>query len=375
MQCRRMKKLVLLSLLAVAGVASCPAESIFVPTVVGEWTSGNSVKADAKTWSVAAAEPTAIEVAPGSYYFFVVNDDKKKKTISTRVYHSAKPEVPDLKSSYVRAMHMVADFHACLSTVARQDDGWRIVAGGPDGSQTAKIEWHEIVTPTPASPGKGKLRVALYDDSGSAGKGIPNCSAQLGSVGDMEVTKLNADGIRAGLSGYHVVIFTGGSGGGQANTIGLAGREQVHRFIEAGGGYVGICAGAYLACDGFSWSVHVLDAKTPSPLWERGHADLEIESTAAGQSVLGFPPKTKVIYHNGPILTPARNDAIPDFEPLVFFRTEVSKTPKHEGLQINTPAMARGSFGKGKVLVSSPHPEQTAGMEHWIEKAVRAVAP
>ncbi|MDB6138478.1 MAG: biofilm synthesis protein PgaB, partial [Verrucomicrobiaceae bacterium] len=154
----------------------------------------------------------------------------------------------------------------------------------------------------------------------------------------------------------------------------LSGRAQVHRFVEAGGGYVGICAGAYLACSGFSWGVHVLNAKTPSPLWERGHADLEIETTKAGQDILGLPAKAAVIYHNGPVLIPGLQKDMPVYEPLVFFRTEVAKTPKQAGLQINTPAMVRSTFGKGRVLVSSPHPEQTPGMEHWLEHAVRAVA-
>ena len=366
-----MKALALALIIGLSVAGRIHAEAIFVPSIVGEWTSGSAIKPEAKVWGTDAA----VEVAPGSFYRFRIHKDEKAKTVSTRVYHSAKPDDLDPAAKYPEAMHMVADFHAKVSQIAKQGGEWLLVAGGADGPQTARLQWQEIKTPTPAAASSGKLRVAIFDDSGSFGKGIPMCSQQLGAIPDMEVTKLDGDGIRAGLSGYHVVIFTGGSGSRQASTIGLAGREQVRRFIEAGGGYVGICAGAYLACDGFSWSVHVLDAKTPSSLWERGHGDLEIETTDAGHSLLGLPSKTKVIYHNGPIITPAKNDAIPDYEPLVFFRTEVSKTPKHAGLQINTPAMVRGTFGKGKVLISSPHPEQTAGMEHWIEKAVRAVAP
>ncbi len=355
-----------------------PAFSI--PTLQGEWQPVEALLGDMQIWEVAGSMDKAktarsIELEPGSHYLFVVHQDPKAKKVTTRVYFSGEPAEFGLSDTNPEAMHMVGEFDAAVSKVIRAGDAWSIIANGPDGAQAARIQWKPFVRPVPALPGTGRLRVALYDDSGSAGKGIPNCTAQLGTVPDMEVVKLNADGVRAGLSGYHVVIFTGGSGSGQARTIGLAGREQVRQFVEAGGGYVGICAGAYLACDGFKWSVHVLDAKTPSSLWERGHADLEIETNTAGQSLLGLRPKAKVIYHNGPIINPANNPAIPDFEPLVIFRTEVSKTPKHAGLQINTPAMVRGSFGKGKVLVSSPHPEQTAGMEHWIEKAVRAVAP
>jgi hypothetical protein len=371
-----MKMLALLSLVALASTVQGKAEAIFVPSIVGSWRVGAMMLAGSKAWGVnESVTRGGIEVAPNNFYLFRIHRDEKTKTVSTRVYQSTKADEFGLKDNYPEAMHMVAEFSAVVTQVINEGRKWWVFADGPNGRQEAEITWTEIKTPAPAAIGKGKLRVALYDDSGSAGKGVPNCTAQLGAVPDIEVTKLDGDGIRAGLSGYHVVIFSGGSGSRQASTIGLAGREQVRRFIEAGGGYVGICAGAYLACDGFSWSVHVLDAKTPSPLWERGHADLEIETTPAGQSLLGFPAKAKVIYHNGPILTPAKNDAIPDYEPLVFFRTEVSKTPKHAGLQINTPAMVRGSFGKGKVLISSPHPEQTDGMEHWIEKAVRAVAP
>ena len=219
------------------------------------------------------------------------------------------------------------------------------------------------------------IRVALYDDSGSAGKGVPSVKEQLGKTKDMEITVLKADGIQAGLDGYNVVIFTGGSGSKQAKTIGDKGRDQVHKFIENGGGYVGICAGAYLACDSFSWGLHVLDAKTPSSKWQRGRGELKMEFTDKGREVLGFPAgQLGVLYANGPILVSAKNDAIPDFEPLAFFRTELAEHDSPKGVMVNSAAIVRGLFGKGRVLVSSPHPEQTPGMEGFIEKAVRWVA-
>jgi hypothetical protein len=36
--------------------------------------------------------------------------------------------------------------------------------------------------------------------------------------------------------------------------------------------------------------------------------------------------------------------------------------------------MVAAPFGKGRVICSSPHPEQTDGMDDWIVKAVRWVA-
>ena len=321
--------------------------------------------------------PHVVEAEPGHYYLF--RTQRYGADAITSVHHSTDPLNFGRDGPYGDALHLVTTLPVAAPEIVKHDGVWFIAALRPDlkGIQLARLEWQPLPTPArPAARAPGiNIRVALYDDRGSAGKGVPGASEELSRARDIEVTRLDANGIRAGLNGYDVVIFTGGSGSRQANTIGALGREQTRRFVEAGGGYIGICAGAYLACDGFSWGIKVLDAKTPSPKWERGHANLKIEATGPGQALLEMPHECEVIYHNGPVLAPAHNPAIPDFEPLAFFRTEVSKVPGQEGLQVNTPAMARGSFGAGRVLVSSPHPEQTPGMEEWIIRAVRAVAP
>ena len=222
---------------------------------------------------------------------------------------------------------------------------------------------------------KPTIRVALFDDAGSFGKGVPNVSEQLSKAKDISVTVLKAADIQAGLDGYQVVVFTGGSGSKQAKAIGDNGREVVKKFVENGGGYIGICAGAYLACDGFSWGLHILDAKTPSSKWMRGKGDVKIELTDKGRNVLGLPSgQIDIRYANGPILVPAKNDAIADFEPLACFRTELAEHDSPKGAMINSAAIVRGAFGNGRVIVSSPHPEQTPGMETFIEHAVRWVS-
>jgi hypothetical protein len=319
--------------------------------------------------------PFVVEHSPGQFYLFRTQGCGAKAV--TRVYHSTHPENLGVFGDYGDALHFVGTLPVAAPELVKVGADWFIVALTPalDGHQIARLEWSAPpqTKPAPVAATGEKIRIALFDDQGSFGKGVPSCAAQLGAVPGMEVTKLDAEGIRAGLSGYHAIIFSGGSGGKQANTIGLRGREEVRRFVEAGGGYVGIRAGAYLVCSGFRWSVPVLDAKTPSSLWMRGEGNVKIETTPQAQSLLQLPAHAGVRYANGPILTPGNRADIPDYEPLVFFRSELSKTPKHEGLQINTPAIVIGKYGQGIVLACSPHPEQTAGMEHWIEKAVRAV--
>lgn len=225
---------------------------------------------------------------------------------------------------------------------------------------------------TPVKP----IRVALYDAEGSTGKGVPRVTELLGKEKDVELVIFKPEDIRAGkLTGFNVVMFTGGSGSKQAEAIGEEGRVKVKEFVEAGGGYIGICAGAYLACSGFSWGVKVLDAKTASPKWRRGEGTVKLELTERGRAVFGTPAgQFNVRYVNGPILMPANVELLPDFEPLAFFRTELAKNDTPTGLMVNSPAIVGGTCGKGRVLVSSPHPEQTESLEHFVPKAVRWVA-
>ena len=220
------------------------------------------------------------------------------------------------------------------------------------------------------------IRVALYDAAGSSGQGVPRVTEILGREQGLEVVIFKPEDIRTGkLAKFDVVIFTGGSGSKQAETIGEEGRAKVKEFVEAGGGYIGICAGAYLACSGFSWGVKILDARTASPMWRRGEGNVKLELTERGRAVFGAPTgQFDVRYVNGPILVPAGGELLPDFEPLAHFRTELAKNNTPAGLMVNSPAIVAGSCGKGRVLVSSPHPEQTPGLDHFVVKAVRWVA-
>ncbi len=220
------------------------------------------------------------------------------------------------------------------------------------------------------------VRVALFNDDGAFGQGIPRITEQLGKTPEIKVTKVSGKQIADGvLKDFDVVIFSGGSGSKEAAAIGAAGRENVRNFVREGGGYVGICAGAYLACTGFSWGVGVLNAKTVSSKWQRGKGEVEVEFTPLAPRVTGLAEGKKSIhYANGPIITADHREGIAPFEPLAIFRTELAEHDSPKGVMVNAPAIVRGVFGQGRVVSSSPHPEQTEGMEHFIEHAVRWAA-
>ena len=218
---------------------------------------------------------------------------------------------------------------------------------------------------------KPVIKVALYDDVGATGKGIPCVTEIMGKTSDIKLTRLKGADIAAGaLSGYDLVMFTGGSGSAEAGGLGEKGREEVRGFVRNGGGYVGICAGAYLACSGFEWGVGVLNAKTVSSKWRRGQGEVKIAGETFGDKLTD----RGIRYANGPIIKADVRKDLPEFEVLASFRTELAENDTPVGVMVNAPAMVRGTFGMGRVFTSSPHPEQTAGLEPIVEKAVRWVA-
>jgi glutamine amidotransferase-like uncharacterized protein len=220
------------------------------------------------------------------------------------------------------------------------------------------------------------IQVAVYEGMGCSGKGIPCVSDQLGTSPDFMVTKITAEQIRTGaLKKFDVVMFTGGAAMTQSKALGTEGRDAVKKFVEHGGGYMGICAGAFLACDGYDWAIPVLDAKTVSPKWQRGEGTVKIELTELGQKVLGQTNKLfDIHYENGPIIKQAKSGSMPDFKPLAYFRTELAENGTPVGVMINAPAIVVSTCGKGRVVVTSPHPEQSKGLEGFVPAAVRWLA-
>ena len=215
------------------------------------------------------------------------------------------------------------------------------------------------------------IKVAVYDDKGATGKGIPCVTEIMGKTADIKLTKFKGADIAAGaLKDYDLVMFTGGSGSAEAGGLGEKGREEVREFVRNGGGYVGICAGAYLACSGFEWGVGVLNAKTVSSKWRRGQGEVKVEGEAFGEKL----SDRGIRYSNGPIIKADVRKDLPEFEVLLAFRTELAENDTPVGVMVNAPAMVRSTYGLGRVFTSSPHPEQTAGLEPIVEKAVRWVA-
>ncbi len=221
------------------------------------------------------------------------------------------------------------------------------------------------------------IHVALYDAGGVGRKGPTELEKDLGELTDVVVRRVGSPEIRSGvLKQFDVLIIPGGSGSKQARALGTDGCRGIVKFVENGGGYVGFCAGSYLASNNYTWSLKIIDAKVIDRRhWKRGKGRVKIELTAEGRRLLGNEPGLiDIRYANGPLLAPAQDPNIPDFKALALYRTEIAKNGALEGVMKDTPAIVAGRFGQGRVLCSSPHPEYTDGLESFVHRAVRWAA-
>lgn len=222
---------------------------------------------------------------------------------------------------------------------------------------------------------RGKVHVGVYMDTG-AGPSVNDLLRALNGSKDVVVSKLTAAQIRSGrLAGLDLLIQPGGSGGGQGRNLDAPGRKAIRGFVREGGGFIGICAGAYLASAHYSWSLNILDAKVlDTKHWARGTGTVDIALTDAGREMLNADsPRLPIYYGQGPLLAPGDNPDIEDYEEVASYQTEIAKNGAPKGVMPGTTAIARGRFGQGRVICFSPHPEKTEGLEGFIQNAVEYV--
>jgi hypothetical protein len=243
---------------------------------------------------------------------------------------------------------------------------WRLlrnlemIANGPD----------DLVFEDPDDPRKA---IAIYYGPGAFGGGPLALRRTLREEEERySVRIIGPEEVRNGsLEQFDLVIFPGGSGSRQAAGIGDEGQEAVRDYVRDGGGYIGICGGCYLACENFSWSLGILDAKTKSSKWRRGKKMLELAFSESGRELLEPANEVELVkYQNGPVMAPAESPTIPDFVTFATFQTEVADNDTPEGIQVDSPAILGGSFGRGRVVGISPHPEQTENLTHFVPELI-----
>lgn len=162
---------------------------------------------------------------------------------------------------------------------------------------------------------------------------------------------------------FDVLVFPGGSGSGQAKSLGEKGKEKVIAHLKKGKGVIGICAGAYLMLqDGGMPLVDgvLLDGEH----WARGKGSVELK---VDSKIFSKKGTFTIHYENGPLIQPAKTK-LSDYAPLATFASDIQK----KQTMIGAHAVVAAEYEKGRIVLFSPHPEES-GLEWMLEDAARWV--
>ena len=266
-----------------------------------------------------------------------------------------------------------------------------------------------FVSLSAASASAAAPRVAIFRGAGSQTASGANYSDILagmlakGTVSAVAALVTEADVAGLTADAFDLVIFPGGSGGGESAAIGAAGAAAVQAFVAAGKGYLGVCAGGYLAgtascCDGVipgycggkagcapsSYALRLADVGVAEP-WDRGHGPVLVSYADSTVAMLGLDAakysgkNVSMLYWQGPIMSKLYKGS---YTRGATFETEIHSghTQYTTGQMVGAPALLWTVYGAnaGRVLISPPHPEETVPRlddvcEAYILWAARAI--
>ncbi len=218
----------------------------------------------------------------------------------------------------------------------------------------------------------GRIRVAIYQGPGavsSSGHDPVWIQQTLDALPDLQTALVGPAEIQAGgLSRFDVLLVGGGLSNRQARGLGAKGRAAIVRFVEAGGGYVGICAGMFLASSDSDSRLHLL------PIDVAG-------SSGVGKVKLDFQAKDEIRvrgthpakFSGGPVEVRLQQQADESVKILAWFRSE-PKDKKTSRILTDTPAIVSGRHGQGRVFLFSPHCERYPGPRAAFHNALRWAA-
>lgn len=213
--------------------------------------------------------------------------------------------------------------------------------------------------------------VAIYADAGTSEVGIASLKKRVKQYFKQESHLLFANDIIAGkLPNYSALIVPGGADLPYCRKLNGQGNQAIRQFVIQGGYYLGICAGAYYACQeiDFIGAEYVVKgarelgffdglAQGCLPQWTNGRRfDESVHSKNA--VTLHFATEKKqaqFYYHGGPAFYPS---STAQYRPIATYLD-------------GQLAIVAGSVGKGGYLLSGVHfeLEATAYQQYVIQPA------
>ena len=227
-----------------------------------------------------------------------------------------------------------------------------------------------------AAPAGGKkVRTAFYADTGSRGAGMLQLARVLAHSPGIELVPVTSQDLRRGvLKKFDLLVVPGGKVAIQYPAIGKEGAEAIKAFVRGGGAYLGVCAGCFDALPSEN-RMGLLPFENIPRAWGRDSM-ATVDIPKEGAAVLGIAPgRRRVSYNGGPIVRPVTGPwSHGEGRALAFYKSTVSgpDRPAHKDF-FGAPAIICGTYGKGRVIGISFHPEKLPDTEEIVTGAVYAV--
>jgi glutamine amidotransferase-like uncharacterized protein len=191
------------------------------------------------------------------------------------------------------------------------------------------------------------------------------------------VVRLNAQDFQAGsLDTFDIICMPGGDMYLYASELGEQGIDRLLEFIRGGGGYIGICGGAYFAGESVYWrgsrlsmrSLGLFSGAAVGPLNDvvqyPQYGMCDVISAGTNHILNSYLPDTSsILYYWGPafalnhdttVITLATYDIdqLPDTSTVVIPKEDLKD--KHQEL---LSAMLVGNYASGRFFLTGVHPE------------------
>ena len=229
-------------------------------------------------------------------------------------------------------------------------------------------------TGTSATSSQPPLKVAVYADMGPSGIGAVEWFRLVNESPEMELHLVDGDAVRKGaLTGMDLLVMPGGNSKTEFESLGTNGVNRMKDFIRAGGGYIGTCAGCCLLMDGPDRRARMMPWDTDGSVGSTLFPTFQIN--AKGAAALGVKEGPHVVrYHGGPCMWPTTN-VIADakFEVWGTYDAEAAMKGKVKVRMHGAVGLVGGTYGKGKVFVTSGHPEYFNSTLYLVKGAFKYV--
>ncbi|MDP2572163.1 BPL-N domain-containing protein [Vibrio penaeicida] len=207
------------------------------------------------------------------------------------------------------------------------------------------------------------MKTLIYTDNVSNNHILYYALAKL--RGKQNVFFVNANEILEGALSQDIDLFVMPGGASRYKSAKLNGKANtlIKDYVANGGFYLGICAGAYMACARTLWAKNSpFEIETSNELaFFNGTAEGPIECFGAGDNFNNTKPNVvslNVLQGSNTLLQSS-----------LYMGGSLFKAKPDEDVDIlatfadlpNTPAaVIKGKFGKGRYILSSTHPEYDA---------------